>query len=327
MCDLADRLLKGDRVALAKAITCVENQSQEGEDILRDVFGKSGRAFHIGVTGPPGAGKSTLVDRITSRILHLGKTAGIIAVDPTSPFSGGALLGDRIRMNDLASRKGAFIRSMATRGSLGGLSATAKDVSVLLDAFGKDYVIMETIGVGQVELDIADACDTTVVVLVPESGDAIQAMKAGLMEIADITVINKADRQGGEQLKHELEFISQLRAHRSSWSYPIQMTEATNDTGIDDLWNAIQAHSQYMQESGELLLNRKRQMRARVRELLESKIMEYVENRFLSGNDLDAKIESVMRREVSPFEAADDLFTQIRCSRIDRPSGQPSPEG
>ncbi len=321
MHDLADRLLKGDRVALARAITYVENRSQEGDSILRDVFAHSGRALHIGVTGPPGAGKSTLVDRITARILRLTKTAGIIAVDPTSPFSGGALLGDRIRMSDLASRKGAFIRSMATRGSLGGLSATAKDVSILLDAFGKDYVLIETIGVGQVELDIADACDTTVVVLVPESGDSIQAMKAGLMEIADIIVINKADRQGAAQLKHELQFISELRTPRSAWSYPIQMTEAVNDKGIDELWSAIQSHFDHMAASGELVVNRKRQMKSRVRELLEAKIMEHIECRFLSEDELDEKIERVMKREVSPFQAADDIFTEIRNSGTGDPSG------
>lgn len=308
---LAD-LLKGDKVALSRAISNVENRAPGYVEILDELFPHGGKAFRIGITGPPGAGKSTLVDRITSRILELQKKVGIIAVDPTSPFSGGALLGDRVRMGGLATRADVFIRSMATRGSLGGLATATEDVSILFDAYGMDYVITETIGVGQVELDIADACDTTVVVLVPESGDSIQAMKAGLMEIADVIAVNKADRQGAEQLIQELEFISQLRKSHTNWRHPILPTEAVNDRGVDELWNAIHSHRHYLEESGDLETNRRRQTRSRVKQLLEARIRRHLERELLSEAELDGEVEKIVRREVSPFQVAEKLFEHIR---------------
>lgn len=308
---LIEDLLNGNRLALSKAITKVENRTPGYEEILDALFPHGGKAFNVGITGPPGAGKSTLVDRITSRILNLGKRVGIIAVDPTSPFSGGALLGDRVRMGDLATEEGVFIRSMATRGSLGGLAITTKDVSILLDAFGMDYILIETIGVGQVELDIADACDTTVVVLVPESGDSVQVMKAGLIEIADIIVVNKADRQGAEQLAHELGFIYQLRQPKSDWHYPIQLTEAVNDKGVDELMNAVLSHLEYLKRSGNLETIRKKQIKSRIKELLETKIRFHLEEKLLSQTELDGEVERVLHRKVSPFKVANELFGRI----------------
>jgi LAO/AO transport system kinase len=305
-------LLKGDKVALSRAISSVENRAPGYVEILNRLFPHGGKAFRIGITGPPGAGKSTLVDRITSRILELRKKIGIIAVDPTSPFSGGALLGDRVRMGGLATRADVFIRSMATRGSLGGLATATEDVSILFDAYGMDYVITETIGVGQVELDIADACDTTVVVLVPESGDSIQAMKAGLMEIADVIAVNKADRQGADQMIQELEFISQLRKSQTNWRHPILPTEAVNDRGVDELWKAIHSHRHYLEESGDLEANRRRQTRSRVKQLLEAQIRQHLERELLSDAQLDGEVAKILRREASPFQVAEKLFEHIR---------------
>lgn len=308
---LIEELLRESKLALSRAISKVENRAPEYWEILDLLFPYGGKAYRVGVTGPPGAGKSTLVDQVTSRILKFCKKVGIIAVDPTSPFSGGALLGDRVRMGDLATREGVFIRSMATRGSLGGLATTTKDVSILLDAFGMDYIMMETIGVGQVELDIVDACDTTVVVVVPESGDSIQAMKAGLMEIADVIVVNKADRQGATQLARELEFVFHLRKPRSDWHYPILLTEAANDKGIDELWDAIHAHREYLEKSGDLEIHRRRQIKSRVRELLETKIRSHLEKELLSEAEVDGKVERVFKREISPFQAADEIFKHM----------------
>jgi LAO/AO transport system kinase len=203
--ELVDKMLAGDERALSRLITLVEKDTPEAPEIMRQICHRTGRAYWIGVTGPPGSGKSTLVDRLTAVLRRCGLTIGIIAVDPTSPFSGGAVLGDRIRMQQHYLDSDVFIRSMATRGSLGGLPRTARRVAKLMDAFGKDILILETVGVGQTELDIIESSDTTVVVLYPGGGDAIQTMKAGLMEIADIFVVNKADRPGADQVVAEIE--------------------------------------------------------------------------------------------------------------------------
>src|SRR5262245_61413450 len=202
--NLTEEFFSGSRRALAKIITAVENDQTSAPELLDAIYPKVGRAYRLGITGPPGAGKSSLVDGLTKLLRKNGHTVGIVAVDPTSPFTGGALLGDRVRMNDLVTDPGVFIRSMATRGSLGGLSQKAREAGDVLDAFGKDFVIYETVGVGQSELDIVEAADTVVVVLVPESGDAVQAMKAGLMEIADVFVMNKSDREGAGRALSEL---------------------------------------------------------------------------------------------------------------------------
>jgi len=310
--ELVKSILNRDKLALSRAISTVENRLAGYGEMLDILYPHGGRAYRIGITGPPGAGKSTLVDQITSRILNLGKKVGIIAVDPTSPFSGGALLGDRVRMGGLAGREGVFIRSMATRGSLGGLAVATKDVSVLLDAFGMDYIMMETIGVGQIELDIADACDTTVVVLVPESGDSIQAMKAGLMEIADVIAVNKADRQGATQLSQELQFTFQLRKRQSDWCYPILLTEAVSGRGADELWQAICSHRDYLERSGDFEVHRRRQIKSRVKELLEARIRSHLEKELHLDDLLDGKADKVFKREMSPSQAADEIFKHIR---------------
>ena len=234
-----DKFLEGDVSALSRVISYVENQRDDYQKLLSRLYPRSGRAYKVGFTGPPGSGKSTLLDKLAGRLSEQKYKVGIIAVDPTSPFTGGALLGDRIRMQNLTSYQDVYVRSMATRGSFGGLAAATKEVALVLDAFGKDYIIIETVGVGQVELDVANACDTTVVVFVPESGDSIQAMKAGLMEIADIFVVNKTDREGANRIITELESILDLKREKEKWEYPLVPTQAINDVGIEELQSRI----------------------------------------------------------------------------------------
>ena len=239
--DLVDRMLRGDRVALARLMTLVENRAPELPSLMGRVYAQSGRAHVVGITGPPGAGKSTLTDRITAALRAEQKRVGIVAVDPSSPFTGGAVLGDRIRMQGHFLDAGVFIRSLATRGSHGGVPRATRDLVRLLDAFGMDAVLVETVGVGQTELDVMRLADTVVVVLVPEAGDAVQVMKAGLLEIADVFVVNKADRDGAERMQSELVQMLHLRSP-SPWTIPVLLTQAVTDTGIAELVSALDAH-------------------------------------------------------------------------------------
>lgn len=296
------QLLKGDKRAIAQTITVVENGTHPA--VLERIFPHTGKAYHVGITGPPGAGKSTLVNILTQHLLTDGKKVGIIAVDPTSPFSGGALLGDRIRMTDLALHRDVYIRSMGSRGSLGGLAQKTKDVALVLDAAGMDYVLIETIGVGQVELDIAQICDTTIVVLVPESGDSIQAMKAGLLEIADILVVNKGDREGCDRFILELKFAFELKEQVAGWEYPILKTIATTSEGIPELAAALAAHRAYLEKSGVLERERKRKLRRRMHELIEDRIRSHVRKHVIGEHELDTMIDKIYRRKLNPFRIA-----------------------
>lgn len=309
--NILERFNQGDRIALSKIISYVENQSPGYRKVLAQLYPKAGKAYRVGFTGPPGAGKSTLVDKVTSLLVKDQKRVGIIAVDPTSPFTGGALLGDRIRMQDLTTREGVFIRSMATRGSYGGLATTTKEVTIVMDAFGKDYILIETVGVGQVELDVVNACDTTVVVLVPESGDSIQAMKAGLMEIADVFVVNKSDREGAKRIIGELEMILDIRRKDGEWEYPVVSTEAVNDKGIDLLLSKVFQHREFIISNHFFEKHRKGQIKAQIKRIVELKIKDVIDEKVLSSLDLDQLAESVFRGEDDPYSAGERIFAQI----------------
>lgn len=309
--NIIERFLNGDKIALSKIISCVENQSPDYRKVLAQLYPKAGKAYRVGFTGPPGVGKSTIVDKLTSLLVKENQRVGIVAVDPTSPFTGGALLGDRIRMQDLTSMNGVFIRSMATRGSYGGLATTTKEVTIVMDAFGKDYILIETVGVGQVELDVVNACDTTVVVLVPESGDSIQAMKAGLMEIADIFVVNKSDREGAKRIVTELDMILDIRRKKGEWEYPIVSTEAVNNKGIDLLLSKISEHKEFIIDNHIFEKHRKIQIKADIKKIIELKIRDLIGEKILASLNLDEMTEKVFRGEDDPYSAGERILNKV----------------
>lgn len=340
---LAADFRRGGRPALARAISMVEASRPGVADLLNQLLKIEPRARRVGITGPPGAGKSSLATLLAQRLREAGEEVAIVAVDPTSPFSGGALLGDRIRMNDLAVDPGIFIRSMATRGSLGGLAATTREVIDLLDAFGFPNIIIETVGVGQTQLEIQAAADSTVVVLVPESGDGIQAMKAGLMEIADVFVVNKADRIGADRLVREIGQALMLRAGRAShdapahhgvdlarigrpettspggdspsaaprWEIPVLKTSAGRGEGIDELLAAILAHGCHLRDSGALETRRERRALGRIRDVIERRLRRRAERYFASDPELREWVERVKAGHATPYGVADRLIPAI----------------
>lgn len=268
-----DDLLTGSRIALSRALTKVETGGEDAELALTSLADRLGGALRIGFTGPPGAGKSTLVTSFVKYLRKQDKRVAVIAVDPSSPFSGGALLGDRIRMNAIGTDQGVFVRSLATRGDLGGLTRAAGDMADLFDACGYDYILLETVGVGQSELEIIQYADTVNVILVPESGDAIQGMKAGLMEVGDVFVVNKADRQGADRFTGDLEGAMQLKMWKG-WQPPVIQTVAPKEEGIEDLYKQIHRHIEYLKESGTFEERRKERIRRRIRRIVDRRVLE-----------------------------------------------------
>jgi len=303
--ELLERFARREPRALARSLSWVEDQRPGFEHLLHAIHGDLGGAYRIGFTGPPGAGKSTLTERYALVCRARGETVGILAVDPSSPYTGGALLGDRIRMRSLALDEGVFIRSMASRGRLGGLATTSLEAADLLEAFGFDVVIHETVGVGQTERDIVSAADTTVVVLVPESGDAIQAMKAGLMEIADVFVVNKADRPGADQLERAIRSTLALKAKRGdAWKPPIVRTVATEGTGLDDLSAAIASHRAHGEATGGLEAKRRARAADRIRDLVARRLERLVWHGKGGEGRLEAALAGIERGEETPYSAA-----------------------
>jgi LAO/AO transport system kinase len=302
---LVPAVRRGDRAAIARLISLVESGSVDAAAPLAELFAHTGHGYTVGITGAPGAGKSTLTDKLIGRIRRDGEEVGVLAVDPTSPFTGGAILGDRVRMQDHATDAAVFIRSMATRGHLGGLALATPQAIRVLDAAGKPWILVETVGVGQVEVEIAGAADTTVVVVNPGWGDAVQAAKAGLLEIADCFVVNKADRPGTRAAVHDLEQMLELAAGRD-WRPPIVETVATEGTGVDELFEVITSHREHLEGSGELERRRRARLQEEVRSIVLARIAADVDAT-CSGDRFDALLGRVAARALDPYAAAAEL--------------------
>ena len=305
--NLLEAIRRGEPRALARAITRIENREDSAEELLRQLFPYSGRATLLGLTGAPGAGKSTLADAVAALLRARGQSVGIVAVDPTSPFSGGAILGDRIRMQRHHADDGVFIRSMATRGALGGLATAAADVALLLDAAGKDMVLVETVGVGQDEVDIVRLADVTVVILVPGMGDDVQTIKAGIMEIADVFAINKADRPGADRVEQELRAMLSIGRRPDGWSVPIIKTVASDGTGVPELLDAAASYIAFLRDRGLLASKKAVNWRQRLLDLLRERLLARAVS--AAGEERLADLAGrVARREMDPYSAVDAIM-------------------
>jgi len=309
---LLENFFKGDTRALSRIITLVENRSPESLTLLQRLFGRTGNAHVIGITGSPGSGKSTLVDRLAGAFRQDGKTLAVVAVDPTSPFTGGAILGDRIRMQTPGTDPGVYIRSMATRGHLGGLAAATADVVTVLDAAGKNPVIIETVGVGQDEVDIVKLADVSIVVLVPGMGDDVQALKAGIMEIGDIFVINKCDRPGVEKMERAILAMLSLGHRADGWQPPVLKTVATEGRGIAELMQAIQGYHSFFKNSAAQVQKRNDAVRERLTALLEERLVDKALQQVFPNGKMQKVVEQIVNREQDPYTVVDEVVRNLR---------------
>jgi LAO/AO transport system kinase len=318
---LAAGVRAGDRLALARAITLIENSDPLAYELVRDIYGDTGSAYAIGVTGPPGVGKSSLISALVTHVRRAERSVGVVSVDPSSPFSQGALLGDRIRLTEHFLDPGVFIRSMGTRGHLGGLAEATLQALLVLDAAGKDLVFLETVGAGQSEVEVIGIADTVLLVLQPGSGDSIQALKAGIMEIPDVIAVNKADHPGARSMAKDVRQVLALGGHESPWPVPIVMTEAVSGD-VTELWEAIEQHRAYLETGGELEARRRRNLAGEVFAVASARAKSHLERAVADDPELRRLLDEVQRRELDPLTAVREIMEKV--FHVDQHDGSPA---